>query len=700
MSIRPKASFLRRAALAAAAVLVPAALFADGFIIPRPPRQGDAITPLSVKYHHVTVEIRNQVAKTTVDQAFLNPFDRDIEGTYFFPLPEGSSISEFAMWIGDQKISGEILDAREARGIYEDIVRRLKDPAILEYMGRNLFRARVFPIPAKGEKRVRLAYTEVLKAERNLVRYRYPLDTERLPRDPIASVSLSADISSSVPISNVYSPSHKISVRRPSENRATAGFEETNVKPEKDFLLIYGLSPDDVGLSFINWEVSGDGYLMVLASPRAAAQSDRILEKNMILVLDSSGSMSGPKIAQAKEAARFIIRHLGPGDRFAIIDFDDGVNVLSDGLEPAAAALRDKGLAFVDGIQDSGGTNIRDALVRALGMMTAGDRPNYVLFLTDGQPTVGLTEPAGILRDLAAANAARARIFAFGVGHDVNTELLDRITLENRGTSVYVAPDENLELALSNFYDKISSPLLADLKLEIKGVEARDVYPRALPDLFRGSQLILIGKYRGEGPVSLVLTGQVGKDSRRFVLDGQRLAEDPGNNFLPRIWATRRIGYLLEEIRLHGSSPELVDEVKKLGLSFGIVTPYTSFLVTERERLAIPAAAPEAQDALAKGAVTGKGAVTMASYSQAMKAEERAARVESSLIRYRDDKTFTLKDGVWADSAFKEGSAVKEIAYDSDEYYKLASGKPALAKYLSVAPKLIVCFEGVNYKII
>jgi len=700
MHNRPNASFLRRAALAAAAILIPSALFADGFIIPRPPRPGDQVPPLSVKYHHVTVEIANQVAKTSIDQVFLNHFERDIEGTYIFPLPEGAAISEFAMWIGEEKVQGEILDARKARSIYEDIVRRLKDPAILEYMGRNLFRARVFPIPAKGEKRVRLSYTEVLKAERNLVSYRYPLDTERLSRDPIASVSLSADISSPVPISNIYSSSHRISVRRTSATRATASFEETNVKPDKDFFLVYGVSPDDVGMSFISWEGGGEGYFMVLASPRAAAPTERVLEKNLVLVLDSSGSMSGQKIDQAKEAARFIIRHLGPGDRFSIVDFDDGVSVLSDKIEPAGAAFLEKGMAFVDGIQDSGGTNIRDALVRALGMAPQGVRPNYVLFLTDGQPTVGLTEPSAILRDVAAANAARARIFAFGVGNDVNTDLLDRLTLENRGTSVYVAPDENLELALSNFYDKISSPVLADLKLEITGVETRDVYPRTLPDLFRGSQLILVGKYRGPGPVSLVLTGNVGKEARRFVLDRQKLAGDPVNHFLPRVWATRRIGYLLEEIRLHGAAPELVDEVRKLGLAYGIVTPYTSFLVTERERLAIPAAAPDAQQALAGGAVTGKGAVQVATYTQAMKAEDRAARVESALIRYRDDKTFYLKDGVWIDSGFVEGSAVKEIKYDSDEYYALASENPGLAKYLSVAPKMIVCYTGVNYKII
>jgi len=675
-------------------------VFADGFIIPRPPRPGDVVPPLTVKYHRVSVEIVNQVAKTTVDQVFINNFDRDIEGTYIFPLPEQASISEFAMWVGGQKITGEILDSEQARRVYEDIVRRLRDPAILEYIGRNMFRARVFPIPARGEKRVQLSYTEVLKAERSFVRYRYPLDTERFSFEPVKEVGLSVKISSPVPISNIYSPTHKVAVRKDAEKQATASYEELNVKPDKDFILYYSLSPDEVGLSLVNWAGPDDSYFMLLAAPRYAAARERVLNKNLVLVLDSSGSMSGPKITQAKEAARFIVRHLDANDRFSIIDFDDGVSLFAPELQPAAGKNTEAALKFIDNIQDSGGTNINEALLRALKMTLAGDRPNYILFMTDGQPTVGVTDTAEILKNIAAANGSRARIFVFGVGRDVNTELLDEISGESRGASVYVGENENLEVALSNYYEKISAPLLSDLRVEFAGMETRDVYPRALPDLFRGSQLILVGKYRGEGPVTAMLSGKVGRQDKRFVLEGQKLGRDEAYSFLPRLWATRRIGYLLEEIRFRGASAELVDEVKKLGLLYGIVTPYTSFLVTEKERLAIPAAAPDAQQALTARQVSGGGAVKLAAATQAMKSEDLAARAASSQIRYKDEKTFYLKDGIWVDSVYPEGALVKEIKSNSEEYFRLLAEKKGLAKYFSVATKIIVTFEGVNYKVV
>jgi Ca-activated chloride channel homolog len=679
---------------------VPGLLRADGFIIPHPPRPGDAVPPLTVKYHRVAVTITNQVAQTSIDQVFLNNFDRDIEGTYIFPLPEEAAISEFAMWIGGEKVKGEILDAQQARRIYEDIVRRLKDPALLEYMGRHMFRARVFPIPARGEKRIQLSYTEILKAERNFVRYRYPLDTERFSRDPIQDISLSLKIASPVPISNVYSPSHKISVRKESGLSATVSYEETRAKPDKDFILYYSLSQDDVGLSLIPWAGPEDRYFLLLAAPRYAEPKEKVLNKNLVFVLDSSGSMAGQKIKQAKEAARFVINHLEADDRFSIIDFDDGVNIFAPELQPAGAQVRDKALKFVNDIQDSGGTNINEALLKALKMIRPGDRPNYILFLTDGQPTVGVTDTAEILKNLGGGNDSRARIFVFGVGNDVNTELLDKIAGQHRGTSIYVGENEDLEVALSNYYEKISAPLLADIAIAFKGIETRDLYPQTLPDLFRGSQLVLIGRYRGDGPIAVTLSGKVGKEEKTFALENLKPVKDDAYNFLPRLWATRRIGYLLDEIRLHGVSPELMDEVRKLGIKYGIVTPYTSFLVTEKERFDIAAAAPEAQDAFRARQVSGAGAVKMAAATQALKSGDLAARAASQLIRYLDDKTFYLRDGIWLDSAYIENRPVKEIKYNSEAYFRLLSEKPGLARYLSVATKLIVVFEGVNYKIV
>ena len=224
-------------------------LFGDGFVIPNP-HPGENIPPLTVKYHRVTVDIVDQAAVTSIDQVFINNHHREIEGTYIFPLPAGASISEFSMYIGGKKVEGEILDKNRARRIYEDIVRRMKDPALLEYVGRNMFRARVYPIPAKGEKRIQISYSEIVKSEANLVHYVYPLNTERFSLHPIEQVSISVRVSSKIPISSIYSPSHKVSVRKEGEKTARVSFEASNVKPDTDFSLYYSLSGDEIGLSF------------------------------------------------------------------------------------------------------------------------------------------------------------------------------------------------------------------------------------------------------------------------------------------------------------------------------------------------------------------------------------------------------------------------------------------------------------------
>jgi Ca-activated chloride channel family protein len=686
------------------AVLAPG-LRADGFIVPNP-RHGEAIPPLTVKYHRVKVEIVNQVARTSVDQVFINNFDRDIEGTYIFPVPEGASINEFAMYVNGVRIAGEIMDSAKARRVYEDIVRRMRDPGLLEYLGRNMFQARVYPIPARGEKRVQISYTEVLKSENGLVKYLYPLNTERFSRDPVRDVGISVRLESPVPILNVYSPSHRVSIRKDGEGRATAGYEESDVKPDRDFVLYYSLSKDDVGLSFMDWKGEDGGYFLLLASPRFAAGEDRVIDKNVVLVLDSSGSMRGSKIRQVKAAAGYIIRHLGKGDAFSLIDFDESVVPFTEKLVPANREQVEKASKFIDAIEDTGGTNINDALTRALKIMPAGERPSYVLFLTDGQPTVGMTETPEILKNVGRANAAGARLFVFGVGNDVNTELLDRLASDQRGTSVYIDESENIESAVSRFYEKVSSPLLSALALSFKGIETSAVYPPVLPDLFKGSQLVLAGKYRGQGPVTLILTGKVGREERRFVLEGRTLAAGGAYSFIPRLWATRRVGYLLEEMRLHGGNGELVEEVRRLGLKYGLVTPYTSFLVTEpgkrpaaQNKSWIPFLAPMAAPARSSPK-SGQEAVDAAKATAAYKAEETAAPPASDKVLRKDDKTFLLKDGVWVDAEYKDGTPTKTIRFNSDEYFRLALDEPGLVKYLSAGTRMIVVCRGTAYKIV
>ncbi|MBN1271571.1 MAG: VWA domain-containing protein [Candidatus Aminicenantes bacterium] len=685
-------------ALFFAVMAVVSPLWADGFIIPRP-KPGEKIPMLTVKYHRVHVNISGQTAETSIDQVFINNHHREIEGIFIFPLPEKAAISDFSMYVGGKEVKGEILDRDRARKIYEDIVRRMKDPALLEYAGRNMFRARIYPIPARGEKRVKLSYSEVLTEENRVVRYIYPLNTERFSFQPIEEVIVSVNIDARMDLTNIYSPSHKISVRKLSRQKARVSFEEKQVKPDKDFVLYYAQSKEEMGLSFINWQDNDSGYYMFLASPAYAEQKEKVIAKNLVFVLDSSGSMSGQKITQAKAAVRFIVQHLNTEDRFSLIDFDDGVDLFSSVLLPAEEKNLEAALRFVEEVEDAGGTNIDEALQKAVELIGEGERPHYILFLTDGLPTVGVTDTAQILKNISQRNRFHARLFVFGVGYDVNTELLDRMSAENRGTSLYVKPGENLEVAVSRYYEKISSPLLSDLEVDFKGIEVKHSYPRTLPDLFKGSQLILIGKYSGSGPVSITLSGKVGQDKRSYVLENQTLEKSDRYRFLPRIWAARRVGYLLEEIRLNGERTELVEEIKKLGLKYGIVTPYTSFLVTDEEVHAVDIAAPEAAKAFAAGKKTGEGAVRMAQATQRLKDEEQTIRVESQRIRYKEDKTFYLREDVWVDSIFQEGSPVEEIYFGTEEYFELIKRKPGIEKYLSLAKNIIICFEGRCYRI-
>jgi len=705
-------------------------LHADGLIIIEPPiPHGVVVRPvipkpeaLPVKYHHVNVEIVNQVATTHIDQVFLNPYDRDLEGTYIFPLPEEAAISDFALYVDGQRVSGDVLEKDKARRIYEDIVRRMKDPGLLEYVGRNMFQARIYPIPAHGERRIELTYHQTLKYDAGMVQYVYPLNTERFSPKPLDEVSLSVKIKSTVPIKTVYSPSHEVDVKM-EKNEATCGFEEKNVRPDKDFVLYYTVSEKDLGLNLLTHKrPDADGFFMMLISPGkidAPAQ-----EKDIVFVLDTSGSMKGEKLTQVKDALRFCLKGLKKGDRFGLITFATAVNPLKDSLSEVNDAEIQTALKFVDGLEARGGTDINDALIKALEMLPESKRPRMVVFLTDGEPTIGVTNKEDILKHVADGNKAKARIFVFGVGEEVNTILLDKIADTQRGAVEYVKPGENIEVKVSSFFDKISEPVLSDLTIDYGKIKVTDVYPQTLPDLFHGSQLTLLGRFSGEGATAITLTGYVGGKKTSFVFEDNFKNTERENEFVPRLWATRKIGYLLSEVRLKGENKELTDEIVRLSREYGIMTPYTSFLVLEKDEARgqvanlphgtqVPYIDNRAWDTMA-------GAPASQALSARMKAEvgHEAVNVSKSLrdlketkfvatpaevkdvVKHIGDKTFFLRDEYWVDSAFKEGMKVKEVKYLSDEYFSLLKDKPELGKYFSTAKKIIIVFKGECYKII
>jgi Ca-activated chloride channel family protein len=551
--------------------------------------------PLEVNSTKTNVRITDQIAVTRIEQEFYNPNPARLEGTFVFPVPKGAHLDKFTMEIDGRQVEAELLSADKAHEIYEDIVRKLRDPALLEYSDRDIFKIRIFPIEPHSKKRVTLTYTQLLKTDDGLVSYTLPLNTAKFSAKPVKSVSVKVELESKRPLKAIYSPSHAVEVKRDGPYRAIAGYEGSDVQPDADFALYFAAEKDELGVNLLAHKASGDdGYFLLLVSPGLEAKDKKILPKDVAFVLDTSGSMAGKKLDQAKKALQFCVENLNEGDRFEIIRFSTEVEPLFDKLVDANSRNRDRAAEFIKDLKPIGGTAIDDALKQALALRSGREegRPFVIIFLTDGRPTIGTTDEDQIVASVKRQNEGRTRIFCFGIGTDVNTHLLDKITEETRAVSQYVLPEEDLEVKVSTFYSKIKEPVLTNPTLRFTGdVRVTKLYPSPLPDLFRGDQLVMVGRYSGRGDSAAILEGTVNGVTRKFTYEVRFTREADDHEFIPRLWATRRVGYLLDEIRLRGENGELRDEVTELARKYGIVTPYTAYLIVEDEaRRGVPVA--------------------------------------------------------------------------------------------------------------
>jgi Ca-activated chloride channel family protein len=554
--------------------------FAAGMLIPK----DESIPPLAIESQRVDIRIKDGVATAKIEQVFRNSVNRDLEAVFVFPLPANASISDFAMMINGKRMSGELVEKGKARGIYEDIVRRMKDPGLLEHIGGNLFRISVFPVPANGLQKIELEYSQTLAFDGGLYTYVYPLKTGERASRTLADFTVSVRLNSNLPIKSVYSPSHKVGITRKNDQEAIIGFEEDKALLDRDFVLYYTVSKKEFGLNMLTHAATNTkGFFMMMLAPSVAAPG-AVMPKDVTFVIDTSGSMAGSKIEQTRKALEYGVKKLNAGDRFNIIRFSTDVEPFRPKLTAVTETNRAAALAFIQATEARGGTAINDALAAALAMDYDPARPAIILFLTDGRPTVGETAPDAILSGIVKGNAAKVRVFVFGAGTDVNTHLLDQIAGQNGGLPQYVLPDEDIEVKVSALADKMSNPVLARVRVEVDKLKTSMVHPTALPDLFSGDQIIVFGRYEGGGDSVIRLIGEVNGKKREFVYEGTFPQAQSDNIFIPRLWATRRVGFLLDEIRLRGESAELKDEVIRLSREYGIMTPYTSYLVLENEQ--------------------------------------------------------------------------------------------------------------------
>ncbi len=652
---------------------------------------------LTLQSHRVDAVVEEQLAVVTVEHVFHNPGQGTVEGTFLFPLPPGAQVSRFSMTVDGKEMAGEMLDAAEARRIYEDIVRRSLDPALLEMADYHTFRARVFPIPGGATRTITLRYDAALPRDGATVTFQYPmqgaLSTRHagalpIPRPGAGSTGateagasrIRLDVSTRTGLRNVYSPSHRVHVERPGDRRAVVMYDDAAGPDGRDFILYYSLDADPVGATLLAHRPYGDrpGYFMILLSPSVDRDEGRVQPKDVVFVLDTSGSMAGEKMEQAREALRYCLNRLGERDRFGIVAFSSDVDAFRDEL--STTAVRGDARYFVDQLEARGGTNIHDALLESVSLLRGSDR-GMIVFLTDGLPSTGVTDEGAIRKAVAAANEAGVSIFSFGVGYDVNTRLLDGLSRESDAFADYISPEENIEERVGAFYDKVRYPVLTDLSFDLDGADAYAFAPGVLPDLYKGGQLILAGRYRRPGEARLTLRGRTDAREQTTTYRIRFPETESDRGFVARLWATRRVGQLLDEIRLHGEHAELKDEVVALAKEFGLVTPYTSYLVREDEPVAgVPVrpggilrhrdAAGSAAPAAAMTETSGEAAVNLSRSIRSMQEADVAAPAPGNGLVAVQGRTLRFVDDAWVDAAFDaEQDEVVAIRFASEAYF-------------------------------
>ncbi|MFL2479878.1 MAG: VIT domain-containing protein [Verrucomicrobiales bacterium] len=739
---------------------------------PRPPRPIHRFLPLELRKNNVSVKIKNQVAHTTVEQTFYNPSRQRVEGTYMFPIPKDAKIEKFEMEVNGKMTEAELLDAKKAKQIYEKIVRESRDPALMEYSDHGMFKIRIFPIEPGKEKNIKIKYTEILKRDGRITSYHYAMRAEKFLSVPVKNVSVKVTIESDKELKSIYSPSHQINVNRKGKKRAVIGYEEENLIPDTNFELLLATDLHEespIGFDFLthNENESGQGYYAMLLSP-GSWENKEAIPKDIVFAIDTSGSMRVKKLDQAKAALEFCIDQLNPEDRFDIIRYSTETETLFNKLRTAKEQQTKEAKEFVKGLKAGGGTAIEEALVLAIETISKQGneksiRPRQIIFITDGRPTIGETRTDKIIDRLVKKRQkikGNMRIFSFGIGTDINTKLLDLISQETKASTEYVLPEENIEHKVSRFYEKVSQPVMANISIKTEGnVRLNEQHPNDLPDLFKGDQLVIFGRYK---------TKKKETDRNiRFELDGNiagkkvnlkfetKIEKKSKNSFIPKLWATRRVGYLLEEIRLHGENKELKDEVVSLSRNWGIVTPYTSYLIIEdEESRGIPVAqqsmgnrlgfsklnsdsantikskaTPSSKDQnwfqrdlekesfrrLSKND-SGSGAVAAARASEQLKQANQSKAFKSAYkeaqygnqisfeqqaTRTIAGKTFFQNEESWIDSLVPEQKdrTAKRLEFGSKEYFKLLNQDANTAKWLSVSVNMQIIINGTLYEI-
>ena len=540
---------------------------------------------LSIGYHSGTVDIRDQIARTVVEETFVNHSDSTLEGVFFFPLPHDASISGFGMWIGGELVEADVVEKQRAREIYETILREKRDPGLLEWSGGNLFKARVYPIFPHSEKRVKVTYTQVLPLEGNDFTYDYALRSELLRRNPLRELNIEVKIHSEVPLGEVTCPTHQAAVTQ-SKNSSVVKFSAQEYVPDRDFQVKVGLKTDDSQVVVIPHRRGEDGYFMLMITPPRSQELGirPVLPdkggQDWVILADTSASMSDAQREARDAFIAGLLSLLGEKDRFTIAAYDVSTRYYSAAPVPVSEHHKQAALDWLAQITPLGWTDL-DQLFQDV-LKQSGERTR-VIFVGDGAHTAHDGDSQALARRLAALKVpAGASFHAVAPGTTFEMVVLETISSMGDGSLHMLKSTAEAQKVAWELLEQVLKPTLKDVSIRFSGFQVARAYPEKVHNIPDGGQQIVLGRYlptgkRQSGSVVVegMLSGKkVSWKSRVTFADDQK-----GNSFIPRLWARRHLDVLLSQ----GRTPTVKDDIIDLSERFNIMTPYTSFLVLESD---------------------------------------------------------------------------------------------------------------------
>ena len=699
-------------------IATPASVTAQGWIITRPcgigARPMDEIIPVArprpgcradIERTHsdVRAELTGHVLHYDIEERFVNHGGTVGEADYLFPLPTNAAFQDLKLSIDGELVAGETMSATDARRIYENIVRTQRDPALVEWMGHGLLHARIFPINPGEEKRVVVRFQSVAPREGDALRVDYYRGAGQQGQSTArerGTSSFTLVYPENSDLGTAYSPTHSLDVSERDGRRTVSVRGDA-----RDLTLLVPVRRSSAAAITVLPYAPGneDGFALITVTPPSVARGETT-PRDVTLVLDVSGSMQGRKIEQARAAGRQLLGTLRPDDRFRLIDFSSDVRTFRDDFSLASAENLREANRYLDALDAQGGTNIEGALREAVRPAASRGRLPLILFITDGEPTIGEQRPdrlAEIAADATGRTEAQRRIFTFGLGSDVNVTLLEQLAMDGRGTAEFVRPSESVERMVGIVANRLVDPVLTDVRVHVDGaIHLSRLLPARANDIFADQDLVLFARYAGHGSARITVDGNRRGAPVSWTTTVDFPERERDNPFVARLWATQRVGYLSAEKRRNGGTHELDDEIRTLGERYGIPTEFTSYLVTEPRLAAmlptaLRASRPVAASALksqvfeAARTAAAQRAVSSVAVMDSLTAAGAASGASPS-IRRVDARTFVLRDGVWTDERYQSSMHSTRIKPFSKAYFDLLRVLPELRSVFALGDRVIV----------